>query len=277
MNVKNVKTVLACVFVGAVVTNPAGAAIQVFSDNGNVTMVGETVTAFRDALGTLNPNTPANFADGRREINWDGVPDASADPNPFPGDFFNGTTAGRARGIQFSTPGTGFLVSANAGAAVPTGFGFADEFIPFSAQRMFSPVGSTITDVIFFNPALNTQRATTRAFGAVFEDVEERGSTMSFYDPTGNLLLTIDVPRGSNAELSFAGAAFDAAVIGRVRISAGNAALLANGVFGPGTDGVVMDDFIFGELVPVPEPRAYALMIAGLALIGLAARAKRRR
>jgi hypothetical protein len=244
-------------------------------------MVGETVGAFRTALGALNPNTPANFGSGRREINWDGVPDASADPNPFPGNFFNGSVAGRARGIEFSTPGTGFLVSADdtptTSPSAPVAFGFASELIPFSPQRMFSPIGSTITDVRFFNPANPAQAATSRAFGAVFEDVEERGSTMSFFDLADNLLLTIDVPRGGNAELSFAGAVFDAAVVGRVRINAGNAALLANGVFGPGTDGVVMDDFIYGEPLPIPEPSAYLLVLAGLALVVLAVRRRERR
>ena len=40
-----------------------------------------SVDAFRDALGTLNPNQPGSFPSGRREINWDGVPDAFSAPN----------------------------------------------------------------------------------------------------------------------------------------------------------------------------------------------------
>jgi hypothetical protein len=35
-------------------------------------------------LGTLNANVPGSFASGRRETNWDGVPDNFAAPtNPF--------------------------------------------------------------------------------------------------------------------------------------------------------------------------------------------------
>ena len=72
-----------------------------------------TVDAFRSRLGVQNPNQPGSFGEGRREINWDGVPDGSADPNPFPADFFNENVAGRARGVVFATPGSGFLVSAD--------------------------------------------------------------------------------------------------------------------------------------------------------------------
>src|SRR5262249_45569003 len=56
------------------------------------------VDLFRDRLGELRPNEPVSFPDGRREINWDGVPAALSSPNPFPGDFFNFNAAPRARG-----------------------------------------------------------------------------------------------------------------------------------------------------------------------------------
>ena len=55
-----------------------------------------TVDSYRAALGTLNANTPGSVGSGRREINWDGVPAASSDPNPFAGNFFNANAAGRA-------------------------------------------------------------------------------------------------------------------------------------------------------------------------------------
>jgi hypothetical protein len=71
-----------------------------------------TVDAFRLDLGTLNPNVAGSFGSGRREINWDGVPDAFAAPNNLPANFFN---VNSPRGVIFSTPGTGFQVSANSG------------------------------------------------------------------------------------------------------------------------------------------------------------------
>ena len=47
-----------------------------------------TVNAFRTFLGANN-GVGGSFPDGRREINWDGVPDAFAAPNSFPANFFN--------------------------------------------------------------------------------------------------------------------------------------------------------------------------------------------
>src|SRR4029079_4353438 len=102
------------------------------------------------------------------EINWDGVPDASADANALPANFFNTTSP---RGAVFSTPGTGFLVSANAGQSSPPLFGFPSDFQTFTPQRLFTAVNSPITDIDFFLPGTTTP-ATTSAFGVIFDDVE---------------------------------------------------------------------------------------------------------
>src|SRR4051794_30262887 len=69
-----------------------------------------SVTGFRNALGTLNPNLSGSFNSGRREINWDGVPANFSAPNNLPADFFN---VNSPRGVVFSTPGSGFQVSGN--------------------------------------------------------------------------------------------------------------------------------------------------------------------
>ena len=42
------------------------------------------VDAFRADLGNPNNGGGPATAAGRREINWDGVPDGASDPNPFP-------------------------------------------------------------------------------------------------------------------------------------------------------------------------------------------------
>ena len=271
---------LACTaLAGLLLAHPAHAQ-TVFTAQGDAAALLPTVDMFRSALGPLNGNLPQVFANGRREINWDAVPDGFADPNAFPGGFFNGSTPGRARGVVFSTPGSGFAVSADASnpSSRTPNFGFGAQLQPFSAERMFSPLGSTITDVRFFSPADQTTAATTRGFGVVFEDVQSYGATaLDFYGLNGNLLAHVPALAGASGSLSFAGALFSSAVVGSVRITSGSAALLGNGLAQAVGDLVVMDDFIFAEAQPVPEPQTWVLLVAGLGLLGAARRRASRR
>lgn len=271
----NFKTAIAAAILAGSFSAPASSwAISVFSDNGTVAQVTETVTDFRAALGGGAANTgAANFATGRREINWDGVPDSSSDPNLIANNFFNTGSGGRARGLEFHNSGPDkFQVSSNTASGEPIGFGSASDFVPFSPERMFAPIDSLTTEITFFDPIRPTVRATTNAFGAVFEDVETRGGKMAFYGVGGDLLLSVDIARGGSGALSFTGATFESAVIYKVVINVGNAVLRQDGTFGEGSDGVVMDDFIYGEPVPVPEPSTYAMFGLGLAALAFARR-----
>lgn len=93
---------------------------------------------------------------------------------------------------EFSTPGTGFLVSANAGLATPTLFDFSNDFQTFSAQRLFTAVGSNITDVLFFAPG-TMSAATTSAFAAIFVDVEAAAQTkIEFFDENNSIIFSRD-------------------------------------------------------------------------------------
>ena len=96
------------------------------------------VSGFQTALGALNPNQPGSFGSGRREINWDGVPDALSAPNNLPADFFNATVSPRARGVVFSTPGGGFQVSADSNnpTSTPVGFGNINPLSPRSSPPL---------------------------------------------------------------------------------------------------------------------------------------------
>ena len=231
----------------------AGAALVTYEASGaNAAAITAARDAFRAAVGG-----------DRREINWDGVPDTFADPNLLPGNFFN---ANSPRGAEFSTPGTGFLVSANAGGA-PVLFGFPNDFQAFSAQRLFTAVNSNITDVTFFVPG-TAIAATTSAFAAIFVDVEVAGLTkMEFFDPSNSLIFSRNVLAGANQGLSFLGAIADAGEkIARVRLTSGLNTITANGALGNASDDVVvMDDFLYAEPTAVPEPSS--LVLAGLGLL----------
>jgi hypothetical protein len=229
-----------------------------------VQSIQSTVDAFRAALGDPNGNNPPPLdRSGRREINWDGGNPAittTTDPvTPF-NTFLNN------RGAQFTTPGVGLSQATPSGLAVlfnnPT---YETTFSTFSPSRLFTPVGSNITEALFFIPGTNGREpATVRGFGAVFTDVDQpdgsgpgkkqgnRGAStlVEYFDAYGQLLFSSFVPASpGHGSLSFFGVVFDDARIARVRISTGNVAP------GPDDDGkndiVMMDDFIYGEPQPL--------------------------
>jgi hypothetical protein len=227
-----------------------------------------TRDAFRAAVGggsVAGPN--GSFGGLRREINWDGVPDARADPNPFPANFFNVTSP---RGVELGTPGTGFLVSANSGLSTPTLFGFTNDFQVFSAQRLFTAVNSNITDVTFVVPGTSIA-ATTTAFGVIFVDAEVAGLTkLEFFDQNNSLIYTRDALVAGNQDLTFEGAvADDGERISRVRLISGLNTIVSNGVLGnPNDDFVVMDDFLYAEPAASAVPEPSSIVMAGLGLVG---------
>jgi hypothetical protein len=223
------------------------------------------VDAFRAKLGDPNNgNNPGPLKNGRREINWDGgnpnILDTTAPVTPF-NVFLN------TRGSQFTTPGLGLSQGPASGG--PQGglavlFGnpsYAKIFKTFSPSRLFTPVGSNITEASFSIPGTNGNApATVRAFGAVFTDVDQpdggpaftrhgdnRASTLvEYFDQNGRLIFSSFVPASpGDGSLSFFGIVFGDARIASVRIQAGNVAP------GPSDDArhdvVMMDDFIYGE------------------------------
>ena len=222
-----------------------------------------TVDTFRDSLGNNNGNNPGPIEKGRREINWDGGgANNTTDVPVTPFNVFLNT-----RGSQFKTPGLGLSQGPASGG--PQGglavlFGnptYGNIFRTFSPLRLFTPVGSNITEALFFIPGTNgNAAATVRGFGAVFTDVDQPDGTglggrrannrpstfIEYFDRNGRLLFSSFVPAApGNGNLSFFAIKFDDARIASVRIKAGNVAP------GPNDDEhhdiVMMDDFIYGE------------------------------
>jgi hypothetical protein len=272
--------IAALTFAALVVLSPTGLAQAeiVFSAFGaNAAAIQTTVEDFRADLGSLNPNVAGSFGTGRREINWDGVPDMFSAPNLLPNDFFN---VNSPRGAVFSTPGTGVEVSAN--AVNPTNtlvrFGNIDPNYPslfqvFSPQRLFTPINSNIVDVNFFVPGSSVP-ALTNGFGAVFTHVVLPDMTsLMFFGPNNESLGTFFVPSVlGDQTFSFLGVDFGSLEVSRVRITSGNVAL-APGQLGPGV--TVMDDFIYGEPTAVPAPGLPALILACGGLFVLVRRRQR--
>lgn len=243
-----------------------GAFITYEAAGSNPTSITGVRDAFRAAVGGGTvAGANGSFGGLRREINWDGVPDARADPNLLPADFFN---VNSPRGAVFSTPGTGFLVSANTGLSSPTFFGFPLDFQTFSAQRLFTPINSSVMDVHFFLPGTSTA-ATISAFGLIFVDVETATSALlEFFGESNSLLYSRYGLAAGNQGLTFLGAIANAGErISRVRITSGLNTIKANGTLGnPNDDVVVMDDFIYAEPISktIPEPPTIILLSCGL-------------
>jgi len=252
---------------------------QVFEAAGDSPVdIQPTVDAFRNALGTDNASGPP-AASGRREINWDGVPDNFSAPNELPPNFFNVNVP---RGVVFFTPGVGFQVSADNDnpTRTPVEFenlapGLSRIFRTFSPQRLFTALESPTVEILFFVPGTRTQ-ATTTGFGAVFTDVNLLGTTkIEYFDINGALLFSRVVRNAPDRDetLSFLGVVFrDPGVqVYLVRITSGTVPFANRpGTNAPVVDGaddgrrdagvrdageasveivdrVVMDDFIYGE------------------------------
>ena len=235
----------------------------------NVASIQSSVDAFRAELGDPNGNNAGPLATGRREINWDGAGgvDTTTTPPVTPFNVFLNT-----RGSQFTTPGIGLSQAPPSGglqgglAVLFNNPSYGTIFRPFSNFRLFTPVGSNITNALFFLPGFNgTIPATVRGFGAVFTDVDQpdgsgpakkqgnrRASTLiTFFDADGQLLFSSFAPASpGDGSLTFFGVIYNDARIARVRITTGDVAP------GPDDDAqndiVMMDDFIYGEPQAIP-------------------------
>ncbi len=228
----------------------------------NAAAIQATVDQFRTDLGGANNGVGGSFTTGRREINWDAVPDTFSEPNNFPPNFFNSNSP---RGAVFASieDATGaalnqFALSADSSNPTTTAVRFGNLnasytgiLQTFSPERLFIARNTHLMEVNFFIPGTKIP-ATVKGFGVIFADVDSANggdrSLIRVYGADGSLLSAASAPVADGG-LSFVGISFNAGErIARVVIESGNIALSAANNDGVnGYDIVAMDDFIYGE------------------------------
>lgn len=220
------------------------AAPEVFSAKGDINA---TLSEFRARLGTLNTST--GLSGGRREINWDGVPDALTGAK-LPADFFNPTGPGAALSLQRG------LVYAGNDSAMVSKTSFAEingdasaEFSPFSGNKQFAVINSGLWPVEFRVAGTQTP-AGINALGIVFIDVDKENSTfIEFFNAGGSLGKYYAPAHNSSSKFSFIGVYFPGRKISYIKV--GHEAMLSSrqkDISQGGTqDLVALDDFIYSE------------------------------
>jgi hypothetical protein len=222
------------------------------------------LSQFRTDLGGANNGVGGSFAAGRREINWDGVPDSDSAPNFLTPDFFNTTSP---RGVVFQSvledAGSAFndfMVSANAASGTPVRFRRPQRLLCLHLHRELGAAlvhdsrrARSVGQVL---SAGTTTPAGVSGFGVVMADVDSAAggsrSILYAYAADGRQLSVASAPAFAGG-LSFVGISFNQGeLISHVIIKSGTHALSASNSDGVGgVDAVAMDDFIYGEPKPL--------------------------
>jgi hypothetical protein len=221
--------------------------VIVITSTGNIE---NDVNKFRQLLG--DPlNTVTGVTTGRREINWDGVPDSLVGKK-LPDDFFNPTEAGapvaRQRGLAYLPGGGEFRISNTSFADLNAQA--AAQFSSFSGTKTFANISSNLWPVDF-QVAGQLKAASVKGFGAVFSDVDLNNSTsLEFFNGTKSLGKYFVPPHNTTSSFSFLGVYFkNGETITRVLVS--HKGFLSGGskdVTDNGPDDlIVLDDFLYSE------------------------------
>jgi hypothetical protein len=226
------------------------------------------MNAFRAGIGGANNGSGPPQTVGFRAINWDGVPSADAEPFALPGNFY------LDRGATLSTPGNSLRVSANETSSPPVfsdiNSTYASDFATFSPTRIFSPLGSVLTDITFTTAGTSTP-ATVSGFGAIFVNSElSSTSSIQYFDPSGTSLGTFFVPAGSLKQYEFLGVLFSTERVARVEVRSGTGELsgATNDNPGGGVNVVALDDLSYAEPQALAGPTVTIISPSNSAIVG---------
>jgi hypothetical protein len=201
------------------VTNAPLAATTSEVKGANPAAITPAVDSFRTSLGAVS---------NRREITWDDVPEANADPANLPLNYYNTTSP---QGLVITQPAAA-KVSSN-GSGAPAEFaslnaGNTARYQPFSGIRMFSPSVDTNVEIAFRIPGTATPAATS-AFGAVLVSPnlsgflvprDAAGAPLGIYVPTAQVnglsFYTIRYPTAQIYSMSLVGDLGQGATLGTV-------------------------------------------------------------
>ena len=201
---------------------------------------------FRAALGTLN--TTPGATGGRREINWEGVPDNLLN-KPLEKNFFNVTEVGASPAQQRGLVYDNGAIEVSATAFAHINSQSAAEFSAFSGTKTFANV-SALEWPIGFEVAGQSTPASVSAFGIVVSDVDVEGSlTLEFFADNKSLGTFSPPAREVGSSFSFLGVRFINSRITKVVVR--HQGILLSGekdISQGGTkDLVVFDDVIYSE------------------------------
>ena len=204
---------------------------------------------FRHLLGD-QLNTTTGATSGRREINWDGVPDSLVG-KALPNNFFNPTEPGspvaQQRGLTYAVAGQ-LRVSNNNFAEVNSNA--ATQFAPFSGTKTFANISANLWEVDF-QVAGQATAASVKGFGIVFSDVDQSNSTsLEFFNGNRSLGKFFVKPHDAASSFSFLGVYFkNNEQITRVRVS--HDGILTDNEKDVSDNGehdlVILDDFLYSE------------------------------
>ena len=221
--------------------------VIVISAAGDITA---RVNEFRQLLGD-KLNAAPGATGGRREINWDGVPDDLLG-KPLPANFLNNTEPGapesQQRGLIYE--GDTFEVSKTDFSEInPDASG---EFTAFSGTKTFTNISDNLWGIGFEVPG-EDETATVKGFGIVFTDVDVANNTsLEFFDGNKSLGRFFAPVQQPGSKHSFLGVYFKDQRITKVQVQHGNG-LLNKGEkdisAGGATDLVILDDFMYDEPV----------------------------